>query len=264
MNAPTERDIKRLFALSGNRCAYPQCQTAIVQPSGTVTGKICHINARNPKGPRYERNQTDAERHGFNNLILLCSVHHDIVDNEPNRFTAELLREIKEIHEKNGNIELTQNDVLNIRRLMDSYVSVVTGDNSQVMIGSPGAIQAKNVTIKTQSKKAPSVQPLDAIGSSVEKKAYIEYLVKRYIEWRLDGTKSGKDNRPFHPSMIHKEIEREFGARTYLVPQSRFHDLVEYLQARIDATIKGRINRFRNYHSYEEHLEILSGKRKKR
>ncbi len=41
MAEPTEKTIKRLFALSGNICAYPGCSLAIVESVGTVTGEIC-------------------------------------------------------------------------------------------------------------------------------------------------------------------------------------------------------------------------------
>lgn len=120
-----------------------------------------------------------------------------------------------------------------------------------------------NLTIKMTGKKAPSIQPLDVVGANVEMRAYLEYLVSRYMDWRMDGIKRGIDTRPFHPSMIHRDIKREFGARTYLVPQGRFQDLVDYLHERINDTIKGRNNPHRNFHSYEEHLELLHGKKKK-
>jgi len=56
---PTETTIKRLFAVSGNRCAFPGC-TAVLVTGGVVTGEICHIKAQNPQGPRYDPAQSDA------------------------------------------------------------------------------------------------------------------------------------------------------------------------------------------------------------
>jgi hypothetical protein len=82
---PSDSVIKRLFALSRNHCAFADCMIPIVQPSGTVTGKVCHIKAKSPGGPRYDSTQSDAERHAFDNLILLRGVHHDIVDAELER-----------------------------------------------------------------------------------------------------------------------------------------------------------------------------------
>jgi hypothetical protein len=134
------------------------------------------------------------------------------------------------------------------------------------MVGSPGAIQAKNLTIKTARKSMPSIQPpSDSIGASIDMKSYIAYLIRHYIDWRHRGIASGKDMRPFHPSMIHRNVENIFGARTYLVPQNRFEDLATYLQKRIDDTIEGKLKRFcgeRNYHTFDEHLAKLHGKLK--
>jgi hypothetical protein len=76
---PSERTIKRLFALSGNRCAFPRCQTALIQ-GDTVVGQVCHIKAANPGGSRYDAQQTNAERHSFENLILMCGTHHTVID----------------------------------------------------------------------------------------------------------------------------------------------------------------------------------------
>jgi hypothetical protein len=48
---------KRLFAMSRNRCAFPNCQQPLVDQGGKVTGRICHIRAGQPGGPRYDAAQ---------------------------------------------------------------------------------------------------------------------------------------------------------------------------------------------------------------
>lgn len=94
------KTIKRLFAVSGNRCAFPRCEIPLIDDvSGKVTGKICHIKARNPDGPRYDPNQSDAERSAFENLLLMCPIHHDIIDADPESYTVARLKEIKTKHE---------------------------------------------------------------------------------------------------------------------------------------------------------------------
>ncbi len=98
MARPTIATIKRLFAVSGNQCAFPGCSTPLVV-SGTVTGEVCHIRARSPDGPRYDPTQTDEERHAFENLVLMCPVHHRIVDADPGTYTVEKLLGIKARHE---------------------------------------------------------------------------------------------------------------------------------------------------------------------
>lgn len=258
--SPTDAVIKKLFALSRNRCAFPDCGVPIVQPSGTITGKVCHIKAKSPGGARYDSGQTEAERHAFDNLILLCGVHHDIVDAEPERYTVKHLQAMKQQHERNGDIELSQEAGRLARLLIDQHKRIEASGQAQVMVDSPGGIQARTITIKTNRKNPPIPLPGNVIGANAEMRSYAEYLVKRYIDWRLKGVQSGKDRRRFHPSMTHQLIERHFGARYNLVPQTEFDRLVSFLHNAIDDTIIGRIqlsDGSRNYHSFEEHLQKL-------
>ena len=103
LNTPRDTTIRRVFAVSMNRCAFPGCSTPVIDPeSKTILGEICHIHAQREKGPRFEPNQGDEERHGFDNLILMCSVHHKIIDAHENLaiYTADQLRALKRQHEQ--------------------------------------------------------------------------------------------------------------------------------------------------------------------
>lgn len=91
--------VKQLFARSGNRCAFPKCTSPIVQGK-TIIGKICHIKASKPGGPRYDPNQTAADRHGYNNLILLCGNHHTVIDDDEETYTVDRLLKMKADHEQ--------------------------------------------------------------------------------------------------------------------------------------------------------------------
>ena len=103
MTAPTKATIKRLFALSGNRCAFPKCTNTLVDRiAGGVTGEICHIKAQAPGGPRFDAEQSNDERHAFANLILLCVPHHQVIDADEESYTVERLVRMKAIHEASG------------------------------------------------------------------------------------------------------------------------------------------------------------------
>ena len=67
MARPSEAVAKKLYAMSGNRCAFPKCHEPLVH-EGKVTGQICHIKGARPGSARYNSNQNDEERHGFENL----------------------------------------------------------------------------------------------------------------------------------------------------------------------------------------------------
>ncbi len=93
---------RRLDILSGNRCAAPDCQKSILARDGlTIVGKICHIEAASSGGARYNGSMSDEDRRHFNNLILLCSECHEIIDNPENegKYPVSLLKKWKADHE---------------------------------------------------------------------------------------------------------------------------------------------------------------------
>lgn len=84
MPDPTPTTVKRLYALSGNKSAFPGCTNDLVDgASGVVTAAICHIKAKNPGAKRYDPRQTDDQRRALGNLMLLCPIHHTIIDTDP-------------------------------------------------------------------------------------------------------------------------------------------------------------------------------------
>jgi len=87
----TDATLKKLFALCGNVCAYPGCNSPIVDAeTGITVGEICHIKGKSLNGPRYDPNQTDAERNGYANLLVMCDAHNKIVDHKSTRESSPL------------------------------------------------------------------------------------------------------------------------------------------------------------------------------
>src|SRR5437016_5240155 len=112
----SEKTLKKLFALAGNECAFPGCTAPIVDTElDVVTGQICHIKGKSPKGPRYDANQTEAERYDYANLLVMCAAHNKIVDEEETRdqFSVELLTQIKTNHESRNHNTVVKEDQLN-------------------------------------------------------------------------------------------------------------------------------------------------------
>jgi hypothetical protein len=64
-----------------------------------TTGHAAHIHAASPAGPRYDPNQTPAQRKAITNGIWLCRECGDIVDKDASAHTPELLRQWKADHE---------------------------------------------------------------------------------------------------------------------------------------------------------------------
>lgn len=94
----------RLYARSGNRCAFKNCGRILVDRQGpgeplVLLGNVCHIVARSPGGPRADVFIPPHEIDRYDNLILLCNTHHQLVDFQPHTFTSDRLKAIKEEHE---------------------------------------------------------------------------------------------------------------------------------------------------------------------
>ena len=97
----TETTKKKVLAASGNQCAYPNCKELMLDlEHQTIIGKICHIKGSKSNSARYDKNQSDEDRHSFNNLICLCGKHHDIIDDNVELYTVETLHKWKQNHEE--------------------------------------------------------------------------------------------------------------------------------------------------------------------
>jgi hypothetical protein len=73
---------------------------ATASDDASVVGDECHIVSPKEQGPRFEgpfpKDQVDEPA----NLILLCRVHHKMVDDQCETYTVEVLRLLKANHEK--------------------------------------------------------------------------------------------------------------------------------------------------------------------
>lgn len=101
--AYTPLTLKQLYGRSGNCCAYPECRFDLIYEEGNLSD-ICHIEALNPEGPRYngDPNIDDKERNAEPNLMLLCKNHHSIIDqknaNGEPYYSTEQLKAMKQQH----------------------------------------------------------------------------------------------------------------------------------------------------------------------
>lgn len=99
-------DRKRLWTLSGNRCAFPGCEQSLVgaPPGGgeqhTIVGEEAHIRSSQEKGPRYDAGFPSASLDSYENLLLLCPTHHTLIDSQSGAgWTVQALIDMKAVHE---------------------------------------------------------------------------------------------------------------------------------------------------------------------
>lgn len=97
------REQRLLFAKSGNRCAFPSCgKLLVVESDGrpVLLGEMAHIVAERPDGPRGQTDLGIEDRNREPNLVLLCNVHHQLVDDQPALYTVPRLTGFKQEHEE--------------------------------------------------------------------------------------------------------------------------------------------------------------------
>src|SRR4051794_27078001 len=96
------RTRKMLWARSANRCAFQECREALIHDvegrSASIIGEEAHIVARESDGPRGSDSLAPELRDEYENLILLCSKHHKIVDDHPDLYPVSALRQMKLDH----------------------------------------------------------------------------------------------------------------------------------------------------------------------
>lgn len=95
---------KLLWGKSASRCSFPECKMELVMDETetddvSIVGEECHIIAREDDGPRGNSDLSKKERDKYGNLILMCNVHHKLIDDQEHTYTVEILKEFKNNHE---------------------------------------------------------------------------------------------------------------------------------------------------------------------
>lgn len=100
--AISDRDRKRLWGKSGNRCAH--CRRLLTHPGQAggreaIVGVEAHVIGERPGAARY-RPLPASSRDAYENRILLCPTDHRLVDEQPEVWTVEKLIALKHEHER--------------------------------------------------------------------------------------------------------------------------------------------------------------------
>lgn len=242
-----ESTVKRLFGMSANRCAIPDCKCPLVI-SDTVVGEICHIRNRKKSEPRYDYSLRLGEKDQFENLILLCGTCHHLINANPDEYDAGWLQSVKRNHEAEAPqpIDLSMSEAQQAMLILAKYLAQVKkekktspdnllGGKAHVSATHGGvsiAITGQNnapINIKTSaSKSSGSSYPANSIGADANMTNYVEYLCDLYVKFM----------RPIEPdegkswAKIGNHIKAKFHlkkrTRNHLSAE-RFWDLVHFL-----------------------------------
>ena len=94
----------RLYALSGNQCAFPGCTNPVTYQEAPGEKPVslaqrAHLVGVGRQGPRSRETPLSDDPNAVENLTLFCGVHHPIVDNNPRIYSVEVLAKYKADHE---------------------------------------------------------------------------------------------------------------------------------------------------------------------
>ena len=81
------------------------CRRELIMPDTpiddeSIVGDECHIISAVPGGPRHDPEFPREKLNHHANLLLLCKVHHKLIDDQPLEYTASRLAKMKALHEK--------------------------------------------------------------------------------------------------------------------------------------------------------------------
>ena len=66
----------------------------------SIIGDECHIVSARSGGPRHDPEFAHQKLDDYSNLLLLCKVHHKLIDDQASKYTVSRLADIKARHEK--------------------------------------------------------------------------------------------------------------------------------------------------------------------
>ncbi|WP_142251910.1 HNH endonuclease [Bradyrhizobium sp. UNPF46] len=95
---------KMLWGKAAGRCSRADCRRVLFEDETTaddasLVGENCHIVAESDDGPRADPTMPIERRNSYSNLILLCRIHHKVIDDQESTYTVASLHEMKDQHE---------------------------------------------------------------------------------------------------------------------------------------------------------------------
>jgi hypothetical protein len=127
--SPNRDTLRELYLKSGNQCAFPDCTRVMLNKEGTFVGQICHIEAAEEGGERFNPDMTDKERAAFPNLMLMCYEHH-VATNDVEQYPVPALRAMKAEHEARFTDPAQSILDADARQLADDVVQIGTANRA--------------------------------------------------------------------------------------------------------------------------------------
>ncbi len=137
------------------RCSNPKCRKVTSGPQNNPSGSInigiaAHITAASTGGQRFDSTLTRSQRQAVKNGIWLCQSCAKLVDNDPIRYTVDILQDWKYQSEKTTLYELenqssiSTNQYIKIEGLMHDLLEEIRKDLKSDPLGREFVILKKS------------------------------------------------------------------------------------------------------------------------
>jgi hypothetical protein len=167
---------RKLAALSNNLCAFTGCDEIVYdREKDSFLAQTAHIRGKRKRSPRYDPEYT-GDLDSIENIILLCTKHHKIIDDHPEKYTIEKLTRMKEAHETSSS----------------NYVPIVYYEAIDYMINKSGqfsqdidaTVKHINVLMEEASKPVPNKANAIISWNYVKRKApyAVINMLKKHVE----------------------------------------------------------------------------------
>ncbi len=179
----------KLWVKSAGRCEFSGCNEPVWRNDLTLNdgnfGEVAHIIAAREDGPRGSEDSANLQI-DFSNLMLLCQRCHKEIDDNPEKYPAELLRQWKQEHENRIETQTSYSEDIHKSTVVLFTVKIkdrITPINSEAYRNamSPKYPVGKGIKIDNQD--------FDRHGGEADWAAYarvIEKKIKSHFEEGID------------------------------------------------------------------------------
>jgi len=180
------RDQRLLCTRSGSVCANPKCRKELVialtkeGDRESTVAEMAHIKGEKPTAPRYDPNMTDPQRNAYSNLIFLCRACHKEIDDQPKKYTVEILHEMKKNHEEWVK-ETLRSNIINVTfaelEVITKYLNSnqIEADESYTLIPPKEKIQKNELSQLTERLITMGLTQVKYVAKFIENFPDIEF-----------------------------------------------------------------------------------------
>jgi len=228
--SPLKDTLNRLFAFSGNECAFPGCTSKLIDDEDNFIGQVCHIEAAMKGGQRFNKAQNNEDRRKFENLLLMCYPHHIKTDNVT-KYPIEALKQIKENHEKRFRSAEAQyhiddqvvttiyNDLLNSIKEDTTAIRQDTGEIKETMSDVLDALRqlSSDRDAKVKSDFNDRIDEILAFRNKNQQRVALELFGKLWQKSEADMSDKEKYRVFANMGICHLELFENEAASTYFI-----------------------------------------------